>query len=386
MGKGTFFYVHGAGNREADAVAYANALRAGLGLLAKPDRLQYSNWGARTGPDPTFPDIDKTLPLTPHGLGDEIEPAAADSLAPLRALAAPAGIGPEEVAVAKSPDVTWLVSALRAQIVDLSDVGISPESLRLAAERVAASPAYAAAEGDESEVFDATLTSIVATALEIEASSGPAIPSLSLEDVSGAISQAVGAAANRILGSVSTAIVGWVGPKLKPAALLAISRRAATERRGLMHSSGFLVPADILYYQRRGAAIRSFVRTELAKLDRPVVALGHSLGGIILVDTLFGPEADAGAPDADLLVTFGSQAPMLAAVGAIDAVVPSIPWVNIWTLYDFVSFRAQDIWPGAHDEEIMIEVGFPDSHGAYYTSGAFFDRIKAQPLAASILA
>lgn len=208
MGNGTFFYVHGAGNREADAAAYANELRRGLDLLGSPVRLRYSTWGVQAGPDPAFPDIDKTLPPTPHGLGEEVEPTAVDSLGPLRALAASAGIGPEGVEVEKPADVTWLVDALRAQTVDLSDVGVSPESLRLAAEQVAASPAYAAAAGDESELFEATLTSVIATALEIEASSGPAIPSLSLDDISGAISQAVGAAANRILGSVSSAIGG----------------------------------------------------------------------------------------------------------------------------------------------------------------------------------
>ena len=386
MGKGTFFYVHGAGNREEEAAAYANEMRKGLGLLDAPDRLRYSEWGALAGPDPAFPNIDKALPLTPRGLGEEIEPAAVDSLAPLRALAGPAAIGPEGADVEKPADVTWLVDALRAQTIDLSDVGVSPESLRLAAERVAASPVYAAAAGDEAALFEATMTSIIATALEIETSSGPAIPGLSVDDISGAISEAVGTAANRILGSVSSAIGGWLGPRLKQPALLAISRRAATQRRNVMHSSAFLVPADILYYQRRGSAIRKLLRSELAKLERPVVAIAHSLGGIALVDTLFGPEADPADAGADLLITFGSQSAMLAAIGAIDDVTPSIPWINIWTLYDFVSFRAHDIWPGAQDEQLMIDVGFPDSHGAYYSTPAFFDRIKAHPIAASILA
>jgi hypothetical protein len=391
MGAGTFFYAHGAGNREADAAAYAVQLREGLGLTAAPNRLRYSKWGAKCGPDPAFPLIDETLPLPPApgpiGLeSTDVEPAAADSFAPLKALASPVAL--EAAAVVPKPtDIDWLVGALKAGTIDLSDIGISQASLTAAAVEVEASPEFAAAGGDDADLFDAVLTSIVARARELEPASGPALESFSLSDISDGIKQAVGTAANRLLGSVSSAIGGWIGPKLKPAALLAISRRAATQRSAIMHSSGFLVPADVLFYQRRGADIRAFIRTELAGLPRPVVAMGHSLGGIALVDTLFGPDAPAAPADlgVDQLITFGSQSAMLKAIGAIDSVKPRIPWLNIWTLYDFVSFRAADILPGAEDKEIAIEVGFPDSHGAYYTTPAFFDAIKANPIAKKIL-
>jgi len=387
MGTGTFFYAHGAGNREADAAAYAEQLRVGLGLTATPDRLRFSRWGVERGPDPSFPRMDEVLPLAPMGLVGDVEPAAADSLAPLTALGGPAGVdaGPESE---KPNDIGWLVEAQRAGTIDQSDLGVSPESLTAAVQQVTASPAFAAAGGDDAALFDAVLTSIIATALEMEAASAPALQGLSIDDISDGIKQAVGAAANRLLGSLSSAIGGWLGPRLKPAALLAISRRAATERRSVMHSTGLLVPADVLFYQRRGADIRTFIRSELVGLPRPVVAMGHSLGGIALVDTLFGPDAPAPPADlgVDLLITFGSQSALLEAIGAIDSVTPRIPWLNIWTLYDFVSFRAGQILPGAEDVEIPMEVGFPDSHGAYYTTPAFFDAIRADPIAAAILA
>jgi hypothetical protein len=386
MGTGTFFYAHGAGNRQADAAGYAEQLRTGLGLASGSDRLRYSNWGLERGPDPAFPLMDEVLPPPLMGLAADLEPAAGDSLAPLSALAGPVGIEAASE-VEKSSDIDWLVGALAAGTIDLGDLGISTASLSAAAAQVRDSPEFAAAGGDEAQVFDAVLTSIIAKALEIEAAAGPALMGLSLEDVSDGIKQAVGTAANRLLGSVSSAIGGWLGPRLRPAALLAISRRAVTERRSIMHSGGFLVPADVLFYQRRGAAIRTFIRSELVGLPRPVVAMGHSLGGIALLDTLFGPDAPAAPADlgVDLLITFGSQSAMLAAIGAIDSVTPRVPWLNIWTLYDFVSFRASEILPGAQDIEIPIEVGFPDSHGAYYTTKAFFDAIMANPTVASIL-
>lgn len=156
----------------------------------------------------------------------------------------------------------------------------------------------------------------------------------------------------------------------------------------MMHSQQFLVPADVLFYQRRGAAARAFLRQELAGLQSPVVAMGHSLGGIALVDALFGPDAPADPKDLNvaLLITFGSQSAMLRSFGALDPVAPTVPWMNIWTMYDFVSFRAHEFWPGAQDVQIPIEVGFPDSHGAYFTTKAFFDAIRANAIVQQLLA
>ena len=55
---------------------------------------------------------------------------------------------------------------------------------------------------------------------------------------------------------------------------------------------------------------------------------------------------------------------MPRSFGEIEEVQPTLPWLNIWTMYDFVSFRTQEFWPPAQDVEIPIDVGFPDSHGA----------------------
>ena len=100
---------------------------------------------------------------------------------------------------------------------------------------------------------------------------------------------------------------------------------------------------DILFYQRRGEEFLDFLSEESPGLAPPVVAVGHSLGGIVLVDLLSRP----GAPPVDLLVTAGSQSPMLYAIDALDSIRwgkaqprPFTPWLNIYNRQDFLSFRA----------------------------------------------
>ncbi len=111
--------------------------------------------------------------------------------------------------------------------------------------------------------------------------------------------------------------------------------------------------------------------------------IAHSLGGIIAVDALFGP--DATTLDVSLLVTFGSQSAMLSAIDALDPVKPTIPWLNLWATYDFVSFLDAGLWPGVvEDHEIVIDVGFPAAHGAYYESDELARLIRAHPAAAGV--
>ena len=106
--------------------------------------------------------------------------------------------------------------------------------------------------------------------------------------------------------------------------------------------------ADVLVYQRAGGAIRGHVRSVLAAVtdaQRPLVAMGNSLGGIILVDLLREPDA----PRPDLLVTAGSQAPVLQTFGGLgeDASRPPFqPWLNFYDQRDFLAFIAEPVWPG----------------------------------------
>jgi hypothetical protein len=162
-----------------------------------------------------------------------------------------------------------------------------------------------------------------------------------------------------------------VGPGLKRWATDALLPYRLQLTRDVM-----LGPADILVYQRNGDPIRQFVATTIAEaLTRggPVVALGNSLGGIILVDLLAQPDA----PRPTLLVTAGSQAPMLATFGGLHPLAapgsasPFQPWLNVYDVRDLLSFVAQPVWadePGITDAAVDSGLGFPDSHGATYLS------------------
>ena len=143
--------------------------------------------------------------------------------------------------------------------------------------------------------------------------------------------------------------------------------------------------ADVLVYQRAGEAIRDHVRKVLSGhqvAGLPLIALGNSLGGIILVDLLRGPDA----PKPDLLVTVGSQSSIMRAIGALDddgSPPPFQPWLNIYDLRDFLAFVAQPIWPdtpGIQDHEVDLRLGFPEVHGpAYLSEPAVFDAILGHP-------
>jgi hypothetical protein len=151
-------------------------------------------------------------------------------------------------------------------------------------------------------------------------------------------------------------------------------------RRGLQ---GVATPpiGDILYYQRRGGVMLDYIVEQMRNAIPPVVAVGHSLGGIMLVDLLSRPDA----PRVDLLVTAGSQAPMLYALDALEQVrwgqarpAPFTPWINFYNPRDFLSFCAARIFPdvtGIRDIEIDPGVPFPESHSAYWVHDPVYEAI-----------
>jgi len=120
------------------------------------------------------------------------------------------------------------------------------------------------------------------------------------------------------------------------------------------------------------AVIRSFIREEIGKYPGPVVLLGHSLGGIACVDLLL--ESDP--PKVPLLVTIGSQAPLLYEVNALsgmpydpNAKLPSTfpKWLNVYDRDDLLSYVGGKLFPDwVEDFHAGSGIPFPDSHGAYW--------------------
>ncbi|MFD0345706.1 hypothetical protein ACFQ0M_05705 [Kitasatospora aburaviensis] len=116
--------------------------------------------------------------------------------------------------------------------------------------------------------------------------------------------------------------------------------------------------------------------------------IGHSLGGIALVDCLALAAARGEAPAGlRLLVTVGSQAPFLHELGALNGLEPgaALPagfpaWLNVYDPGDVLGYRAAPVFPGdprVTDHEVSSRQPFPYCHSAYFKLPALYDRIAA---------
>lgn len=161
-----------------------------------------------------------------------------------------------------------------------------------------------------------------------------------------------------------------------------VSRRARLSNR----SVGFF--GDILSYLTRGQAVRDHVAETIRALpDRgPVVLLGHSLGGIIAFDLL---AAQASDPVADMLVTVGSQAPLLYELDAL----PSLPygtalpgafprWLNVHDRRDLLSYVAAEAFgndPRVTDVAVDNRQPVSAAHSSYWANADLY-RVLADAL------
>jgi hypothetical protein len=154
--------------------------------------------------------------------------------------------------------------------------------------------------------------------------------------------------------------------------------------------------ADVLGYLRDPAAVIGPAAARLLEIrrgagGRPVVAVGLSLGGIILVDTLASVLRDQASPEgerrpADLLVTVGSQSAALRAMGVMpsaprDVVHPALftPWLNVWHEHDYLSYPVGAVFEHLGDvcDRRAVQRGaFPGVHSGYLNrSSRFFDHL-----------
>ncbi|MFF4367833.1 hypothetical protein [Streptomyces sp. NPDC001594] len=182
-------------------------------------------------------------------------------------------------------------------------------------------------------------------------------------------------------------------PGARAAALLGrLALRVSTQPllnawRGSLTAGATPALGDILRYQARGTELRSFLHAGITAEPGPTVLIGHSLGGIALVDLLALEAATGGpVPGAELLVTVGSQAPYLYELGALTA-LPSgsaLPygfprWLNVYDRQDVLSYVAGPVFPGdprVTDHEIRSRQPFPASHSAYWKQRSLYERIE----------
>lgn len=386
-------YVHGASDRAPDVAGHVARIEEQLALHGMPFDVLASDWGDAAGA--TLDRIGLAIP----GAGPAVEAVSARSAEPLASLltegplselARMAGLGASDVislpaSIEASRDADRLLAIAQGPADGAQEM--TAAACRAAA-TVEGSPEYArarCADVPEVDLVAATARAVAATAAVAAPESQPStdliapasdlIAGGTAAQVSFARSVEVSIAQAVLAMAAATLLAGYVGVDVGPAL-----KRWATDvlmpHRSRIMKDTFLGPADILRYLSNGGRMRASVAgtlREAAARGGPVVAIGNSLGGIILVETLAAPDA----PRPDLLVTVGSQSPLLATIGALgglgapDGPSPFQPWLNVYDRRDFLAFVAQPVWPGEagiRDLEVDNGEGFPDSHGATYLS------------------
>lgn len=403
MAAGTVLFVHGTGVRQEGLDQVLVAVRDGLQGHGLSDvRLIAPPWGPRAGVQPSR--IALTLPAIPVTKGTgEPDPSDADVTAAMWALLtddplAQLRLGAQQgspgtgsgFAINRVPPEQAgqaMVAGLDPNAIDLAGTGVAAEELRAAATFVADSPELqgtARAYGTTSDqgFVHAAAQAVVAVVLARhrldEPGTAPAVV------VNGSVRDTLVEQISAAIAPPATKgfVKDWLRQRLVDFAQRKATSIAVERREGLMTMSSPGI-GDILFYQRRGEVIRQIVADALQSVERPVVAVGHSLGGIILVDLLTGSTP----PDIDLLFTVGSQSPLFYAIDALATLRPTqtipapfTPWVNIYDRRDLLAFRAHQIFAeNGHitDHEIDSGVPFPAAHSAYWHNGAVYDLLRA---------
>ncbi len=210
----------------------------------------------------------------------------------------------------------------------------------------------------------------------------------------GAEADCTGAERDRLVELLTTRLGGDARvPGARAAAVLGrLALRVTTQPllnawRGSLTTGATPALGDILRYQARGHELREFLHARITAAPDPTVLIGHSLGGIALVDLLALAAARGEAvPGAHLLVTVGSQAPFLYELGALTALEPGakLPygfprWLNVYDRQDVLAYLAGPVFPGdprVTDHEVGSRQPFPACHSAYWKQDSLYERIE----------
>jgi hypothetical protein len=182
-----------------------------------------------------------------------------------------------------------------------------------------------------------------------------------------------------IVGALGGSDRGLAGMALRSGLRLALALGATKpveRRRAAITEAAAPAAGDVLLYLARGDALRAFITEAITALDGPVTVVAHSLGGIAALEALAAQKL----PAVELLVTVGSQAPLLYELNALPtlgfgATLPDSvpPWVNVYDERDLLSYVGEGVFPGrVEDRRIDNKSPFPRSHSAYFANRRFY--------------
>ncbi|MFJ8863440.1 hypothetical protein ACIRD8_34110 [Streptomyces sp. NPDC102451] len=381
----TVVFTHGTGVREPHLGGLVAQITSGLAATAPGTRLVAYDWGgpygARLGADgasiPAAPGAGTGRSTGDLGEGDDVvewarlydDPSA--ELATAAAGAAGRATPPGAAFPDERPRAVLLDIAARGEPA----AGLPAPGLRQAAAELARSPLL----GPAAEALDPeTLAEVLARALTATAVAADIAADSPVQIGGDGRDAAVAALAERL--GAAPAGTGR-GPLLRMAGrpLVRLGSHYAVRRRRALTDAAHPAAGDVLKYLARGEDMRHGLRELVATLEPPVVLLGHSLGGIISLDTLIS----APVPGVEFLITVGSQGPFLYETGALPTLahpeplpdhVP--PWLNLYDRRDLLGYAAEPLFPGrAQDVSTDSRQPFPVAHSAYWTAPAVYRAI-----------
>jgi len=397
---GVLFFVHGTGVRERGYRETKDHIEKGLKKAKSDLKVEGYCWGDGVGSKVSATEIDAFLPPGAASKGESIPEIDAeiwrtllsDPLFELRVMAL-RETGPIDNPVGKKGPADLMIERLKqldpAALQQRGDL-----ELRLISDAIEnltdgyGSDALIEAVTAVGVIEDSNLVSAIARALVADAlaaareatgselGAGPDALYLrsAREPLVEEISKKLSEGAKGVIGD-------WIGDFVSGYAKSKLTRWAKDRRNGLMTAASPGI-GDIIFYQRYGKAILDALDAEIRKLPGPVHVLGHSLGGIMLVDLM---SRDTPPPNVEKLITVGSQSPFFFAAGALDRLNdgkpgarPKTPWLNIYDRNDFLSFCAERIFkgvPGIEDSEVSSGAPFPESHGAYFRNDETYNLI-----------
>ncbi|MFJ8941627.1 hypothetical protein ACIRL0_38995 [Streptomyces sp. NPDC102365] len=386
----TVVFIHGTGVREPGFSALAGRVAAEFAALRDGLRVVPYYWGGLHGATlaggglslPPEAGVSRGIGDVPAEAGPDDETSAwavlyADPDAELALAAAEAASTTERPPGSVPPEqqIQTLLEKLATQgdgpATELGP-GLAGAASELAAHPLLG-PAAAALPPDELAAVAARrlVARIVAATLEAD---DPLVPTGDTRDTAvDRVAQALGAPPRGAERGLGTTLLRLVSRG---------ASQAVVRRRRALTEAAHPAAGDVLRYLSRGEAVRADLRVLVAGLKPPVTLIGHSLGGIIALDTLI----TAPLPQVRLLVTAGSQAPFLYELGALPSLahpapLPSHvpPWLNLYDRRDLLSYVGAGLF-GERVTDIAIDSRqpFPASHSAYWTHPTVYRHIAGR--------